>query len=56
MDRLICKKDLVLLLFPHKTYVLDILLDSPQCCDSNKYPKIMLLEVLMQFSKTNVLA
>ena len=24
MSRLICKKDLVLFLFPHRTYVLDI--------------------------------
>ena len=36
MDRMICKKDLVLFFFPHRTY------------DSNKYPKHMLLEVLMQ--------
>ena len=34
MDRMICKKDLVVFLFPHRTYVLDML-ESPPCGDSN---------------------
>ena len=44
MDRMICKKDLALFLFPHRIYVLDILLESPHWGDSNKYPKHVSLE------------
>ena len=44
---MLCKKDIVLFLFLHKTYVLDILIKRG---DSNKYPKHMLLEFLIQYS------
>ena len=47
---MLCKKYLILLLVPHKTYVLDIYIESPQWGDSNIYPKHMWLEVLMQYS------
>ena len=50
MDREICKKDLVLFLFPQRTYFFDYLLELPQWSDSNKYRNHMLLEVLMQQS------
>ena len=46
---MICKKDIVLFLFPHRIYVLG-LLKSPQLGDSNKYPKHMLFDVLVQYS------
>ena len=49
MDRMICKKDHVLFLFPQRT-CFGYLLESPQRGDSNKYPKHMLLEVLMKYS------
>ena len=38
-DRIICKKDLVLFLFPHRTLCFGYLLESPHWGDSNKYPK-----------------
>ena len=43
MNRMIpvCEKDLVLL-FPHRAYIFEFV--------SNKYPKHMLLEALMQYS------
>ena len=47
---MICKKDLVLFIFPHTTcfgYLLE-------WGDSNKYPKHMLLEVLMQYFLHNI--
>ena len=44
---MLCKKDIVSFLFLHKTYVLDILIKRG---DSNKYPKHMLLEFLIQYS------
>ena len=47
---MICKKYLVLFLYPHRTICFGYLLESPQRGDSNKYPKHMLLEVLMQYS------
>ena len=50
MDRMICKKKLVVFLFPYRTYVFGDLLELPQCSNSNKYPKHMLLEGLMQYS------
>ena len=49
MDRIICKEDLALFLFPHRT-CFGYLLELPQRGNSNKYPKHMLLEVLMQYS------
>ena len=50
MNRMICQKCLqvVLFLFPHRTLCFGYLLELPQWGDSNKYPKHMLLEVLMQ--------
>ena len=50
MDRMICKKGLVLFLFPYRTLCFGYLLESPHWGDSNKYPKHMLLEVLLQYS------
>ena len=44
MDRMICTKGLVSFLFTHRTYVWDI------CKNRLKYPKYILLEVLMQYS------
>ena len=48
MDRIIFKKGIVLFLFPHRT--LGYLLELPLLGNANKYPKHMLLEVLMQYS------
>ena len=45
---MLCKKDLVLFLFQNICF--GYLLESPYWGDSNKYPKHMLLEVLMQYS------
>ena len=39
MDIMICKKDLVLFVFPHRTLCFGYLLESPHWCDSNKYSK-----------------
>ena len=45
--RMICKKDLVSFLSPHRTYVfLFVRIASVSRGHSNKYPKHMLLEVL----------
>ena len=50
---MICKKAFVLFLFPDITYVYGYLLELPQWSNSNKYPKHMLLDVLMQYSYMN---
>ena len=49
MDRMICKKNLVLFFLTHRT-CFGYLLELPQRGNSNKYPKHMLLEVLIQYS------
>ena len=44
MDRMICKKGLVLFLFPQWNICFGYFLELPQRGNSNKYPKHMLLE------------
>ena len=50
MSRLICKKGLVLFLFPHRTQVFGYLQKSPYWRESNKYPK----HVTLKYSITSM--
>ena len=49
MDRMICKK-LCFILLSSQNICFGYLLELPQLGNSNKYPKHILLEVLMQYS------
>ena len=48
MDRMICKKDLVLFLFPHRTLFWRFVRIA-SVRPLNKFPKLKLLEVFMQY-------